>query len=183
MKVKDMQIYLVDINTKMIESWEKYFKYENNVNVICSDIYTFLVNKNIDCIVSPANSFGIMDGGIDLELNRYFSNNVNPLFQQMVINMVIDDRRYAGQIPLGEAALLKIGKKYFIACPTMILPELLELNNDNIATIRKCMKNCLIKAMENNIKSIFIPAFGAGTGGIPEDIVAQIMYDEYKKLK
>lgn len=31
-----------------------------------------LQSAQVDCMVSPANSFGLMDGGLDLEISRYY---------------------------------------------------------------------------------------------------------------
>lgn len=53
-----MQYILIDINPKMVKAWQAFFKAETNVTVQKGD----LTQVKCDAIVSPANSFGFMDG-------------------------------------------------------------------------------------------------------------------------
>jgi O-acetyl-ADP-ribose deacetylase (regulator of RNase III) len=46
----------------MVEAWQKYFTGIADVRISHSDIF----ESSAGAIVSPANSFGYMDGGIDL---------------------------------------------------------------------------------------------------------------------
>lgn len=48
----------------MTKAWETEFSPYANIKVSCGDIFTGA--PAADSIVSPANSFGFMDGGIDL---------------------------------------------------------------------------------------------------------------------
>ena len=54
-----MNLILCDKNIALCNEWQKYFKNEQNIKIICAD---FKSVPKYDCIVSPANSFGIMDG-------------------------------------------------------------------------------------------------------------------------
>lgn len=60
---------LLDMNEAMREAWEKAF---DRLNDDVPGSFTFVTdrldtlqapNDQFDCIVSPANSYGIMDGG------------------------------------------------------------------------------------------------------------------------
>jgi hypothetical protein len=53
---------LRDIDKEVVQSWKRHFKGVENVNISSGDIFEL----KADAIVSPANSFGYMDGGIDL---------------------------------------------------------------------------------------------------------------------
>ncbi len=67
-----MQIYLLDINKEMTDAWHKCFD-SSNVEIVNEDFATFMSkHPNIEAIVSPANSFGLMDGGYDKAITNYF---------------------------------------------------------------------------------------------------------------
>lgn len=67
-----MQIYLLDINKKIIKAWKTDFASEDNVEVIYSDFDSFMNNYEVDCVVSPGNAHGVMVGGYDRALSEYF---------------------------------------------------------------------------------------------------------------
>jgi len=55
-----MKYKLVHNNNSQLEtSWQQYFAGQLNVEIINSDI----CRVQCDAVVSPANSFGFMDGG------------------------------------------------------------------------------------------------------------------------
>ena len=49
----------------MIIAWEQFFQEEENVTILEGD----LTEVSCDAIVSPANSFGFMDGGVDYAIS------------------------------------------------------------------------------------------------------------------
>ena len=61
-----MTIYLVDINSKITDAWSKVFKGVDSVEVKTQSIFDI----HSDAIVSPANSFGFMNGGIDFLISK-----------------------------------------------------------------------------------------------------------------
>lgn len=78
-KVKFLdKIYIIDIDEKMIDSLMKYFQWETNVELCCCDIESFLKDhiEKIDGVTSAANSFGIMDGGLDKALVDFFGEQL-----------------------------------------------------------------------------------------------------------
>lgn len=64
--MKTIQYTLVDIDIKMIEAWRLFFAEEPNVNIV----HGSLLKVDCDTIVSPANSFGFMDGGVDYYISE-----------------------------------------------------------------------------------------------------------------
>lgn len=54
-------IYLIDSNSALVNAWESEFIEYPNVIALEEDYFC----KPADCLVSPANSFGYMDGGLD----------------------------------------------------------------------------------------------------------------------
>ncbi len=59
-----MKLHLVDINAGLVEAWSKHLAEPPEVDIHCADILS--VAKNV--LVSPSNSTGFMDGGIDTGL-------------------------------------------------------------------------------------------------------------------
>jgi hypothetical protein len=63
-----LAVHLRDINAGIVKAWEQAFADVPKVHVSRGDIFEL----QADAIVSPANSFGFMDGGIDLLYSKYF---------------------------------------------------------------------------------------------------------------
>ena len=71
--VVNMKVYLLDINKDIVNAFKKEFASTEEVEVVLDDFAHFMdTHKDIECIVSPANSFGIMNGGYDLAITNYF---------------------------------------------------------------------------------------------------------------
>ncbi len=67
-RMSELMIKLVDLNPNMVAAWRKDFGNLQNVIVELED----LTKTECDAVVSPANSFGFMDGGVDLPLSERF---------------------------------------------------------------------------------------------------------------
>lgn len=171
-----MQIYLLDINEKMCQEWQKLFGEDDCIKIVCDDFCNFMKTQNVECIVSPANSFGVMLGGYDLSITKFFGSELMQKVQEYI------KENYGGIQPVGSAFLIDIpnSKKKLIHCPVMEKPS--TIKNENV--IYDCMMNTLIIARENGISSIVIPAFGCGTGGVKCESGAKLMkkaYDDFLK--
>lgn len=69
-----IEIHLRDLGKPLIEAWNREFAGIDSVRTSCGDIFSTKpgqvnvddpIDVKADAIVSPANSFGFMDGGID----------------------------------------------------------------------------------------------------------------------
>lgn len=168
-----MKIILLDRNIKMCEEWNKYFKGFSDVEVVCGDILKYDIS-NIDCLVSPANSYGIMNGGYDLALTRMFGNELQLKVQEYIINNLY------GEQPVGSSIIVDIPNtnKKLIHTPTMRIPSPI-VDSEIVYT---SMRSTLICALKNNIQSIIIPAFGGATGMVKERIIAKEMFKAYIQI-
>lgn len=63
-----MKVLLRDLNEAVVEAWRAVFGDDPDVEVSHADIF----GARADAIVSPANSFGFMNGGIDLVYSEFF---------------------------------------------------------------------------------------------------------------
>ena len=60
----------------------------------------------------------------------------------------------------------------------MLLPEMIV--DDRV--VYHSMRSTLICALQNKVKSILIPLFGAGTGRVPIDVVCKQMFTAYRQI-
>ena len=110
-----MKLHLVDTNTQLVRCWGKAFSQHREVEIIGGDI----LDMAHTAIVSPANSFGFMDGGIDLAYSNYFGPNV----QEGVFWAI--STRPEGFLPVGASLMVRTEHPkipYLIVAPTMKLP-------------------------------------------------------------
>jgi hypothetical protein len=71
--VSELEIHLRDLGRPVVDAWNREFAGIPSVRVSCGDIFSTKsgpiaandpIDVKADAIVSPANSFGFMDGGI-----------------------------------------------------------------------------------------------------------------------
>lgn len=83
----------------MGEAWRKIFGAARDVEIVDDSI----LNCDTDAIVSPANSFGFMDGGLDYYLFQMFGWDLQERLQEMIRN------RPEGDLRVGRALVLETG--------------------------------------------------------------------------
>lgn len=168
-----MKLYLLDINTSMVEKWKFYFHHllhDDNIEIVNDDFKHFMdTHLDIDGIVSPANSFGLMDGGYDKAIIDYLGKQA----QINVLTMI--DSAYKRYQPIGTCLPVVFNKYTILHTPTMRTPE--EIIDSRV--IFDCMYSCLVKAKQLDLKNIVVPAFGGCTGGVQKDIIARNMAYAY----
>ncbi len=168
-----MKIYLLDINKDMTDAWCKYFKDIEGVEIVNDYFANFMdEHPEITGIVSPANSFGLMDGGYDKAIIDYLGERA----QTNVLTML--DAVYKGYQPIGTCLPIPFGKYTILHTPTMRTPEIIVDHR----VIYDCMRSCLLKAIESKCEFVVIPAFGGLTGKVPYDTIARMMFLAYQQL-
>lgn len=169
-----MQIILSDTNTKMIEAWRAFFENEPNVLIKEGDI----TQIECDAVVSPANSFGFMDGGLDYALSERFGWDLEKKLQTMIKNLP------EGELLVGQSILLETGDikiPYLISAPTMRIPT--NFNIDTSINAYLAMKAVLIKVKsDSKINSVAVPGFCTGVGRMQPIIAAKQMHIAYKEI-
>ena len=111
-----MELWLIDINPNLVQAWQKEFEGIPNVGVRLGNILDYAENT----IVSPANGYGLMDGGIDQIYTDYFG--MRP--QQEILERI--KHRPEGYLPVGSAVIVETGNAkipYMISAPTMLVPQ------------------------------------------------------------
>ena len=117
--VKIEKIYLIDKKPELCAIWSQAFDLYPEVVIIEGDYF----QQEADAIVSPANSFGIMDGGLDLAIRNEIGFKVEDDLQSEII------KHYHGELPIGSAIIVPTNHSkwsYLISAPTMRIPENVE---------------------------------------------------------
>ena len=168
-----MEIILLDNKKEMCQAWRKYFSEFKDVKIIC-EFLEFASLDDVDCYVSPANSYGLMDGGYDKALTMLFGVNLQRRVQDYIISNLY------GEQQVGSSIIVDIPgeKKKLIHTPTMRVPSRIK----DPEVIYTSMRSTLMCALKNNIKTIIIPAFGGSTGMVPFNTIAREMYKAYIQI-
>jgi O-acetyl-ADP-ribose deacetylase (regulator of RNase III) len=169
-----MKIILSALQPKLIDAWNDFFKEEQNVSILEKDI----TKIECDAVVSPANSFGFMDGGLDYALSERFGWDLEKRLQKIIKELP------EGELLVGQALILETQDKivpFLISAPTMRIPT--NFNIDTSINAYLAMKAILIKAKsEEKINSVAIPGLCTGVGRMQPIIAARQMFQAYKEI-
>ena len=169
-----MKIYLIERDYQKFQYLKECF-IEEDVVLVNDSFQSFMAKNKVQCVVSPANAFGLMDGGYDLAITEWYGNQLQDRVQEHII------KNFFGEQPVGTSFIIETNKdnQYLIHTPTMQTPQLIK----DPRVIYQCMRSTLIEARKNNIESILIPMFGGSCGGVKPQIVAKMMWAAYTQLK
>jgi O-acetyl-ADP-ribose deacetylase (regulator of RNase III) len=170
-----LNIILADIEAGLVKSWKQVCGDLPNVSVHHGSIF----DVECDAVVSPANSFGFMDGGIDLQYSYFFGWHVQERLQNLIM------RNHAGELLVGQAEIVPTDHAkipYVISAPTMRVPMILghETVNAYLAT-RAALLLIQYGTLANGtpipevVKTAAFPGMGTGVGQIPYAICARQM--------
>ncbi len=134
--------------------------------------------------VSPANSMGFMDGGIDYVLSRRMFPNVEGQVKHAIAQLGLVNRLGRKFLPIGSCLIVPAEptkNQYLISAPTMLLPQ----NINGTRNAYHAMYSLVLLVKKYNaylqaqnrptIKNIVCPGLGTGVGRLTaEDSAAQI---------
>lgn len=174
--MSELKLILVDPQAALCDAFRAYFDGFPHVQIF-NGIFEQL--HKYDCIVSAANSFGLMDGGIDAAIIRFFGDALMRKVQAFILS------EYLGEQPVGTSFVVETGhpKHPFLAHnPTMRIPMDIT-HTDNVYRAMAAML-CAIyhhnKHAENLITTVVCPGLGTGTGKVPVREAARQMALAYK---
>lgn len=173
-----VRVTLCDRNPDVARAQAEAFGVIVGVEVMEGD----LLALDCDALVSPANSFGYMDGGFDHLIDRFFHGEAQKAVQARV------DDRYYGEIPIGSATVIEMKTRRFphlVVAPTMRVP-----GEDLAGTINAylAMRAALIAVLDHNrpspgrIATLAVPGLGTGVGGMHCDESALQMRAAYDMI-
>lgn len=170
-----MRIVLADVQSRMRLAWKKFFA-GTDVEVYEGGISS-IFDVKVDALVSPANSFGFMDGGIDEFYCEYLGWEVQTKLQEII------KKQFNGELLIGQAACVPTGQvpyKYVISAPTMRVPAILPKNTVN-AFLATRAALLVAKSMHKAgmLESLVFPGMGTGIGKIGFEQCALQMREAY----
>lgn len=168
-----MKLILCDTNKALCYAWQSVFSHEKGVEIINSK---FEDVENYDCIVSPGNSFGLMDGGIDAAIIDCFGTDLMLHVQNKI------KKEYYGEQPVGTCLIVETGNKahpYLAHTPTMRIPQNIS-GTDNVYNAMRAM--LIATKKDDTIDTVLCPGLGTCTGNMLPEIAAACMYLAYQNI-
>jgi O-acetyl-ADP-ribose deacetylase (regulator of RNase III) len=167
-----LTLLLRDLNPAIVQAWKAVFADCHHVDAAFGNI----LETPADAIISPANSFGFMDGGIDLAYTHFFGWQLQQRLQEIIQN------EHHGELLIGDCILMETQHPhipFLLSCPTMRVPG--DVSNTMNAFL--AFRAALLKVKHYNataskpIETILCPGLGTLTGRIsPEHCALQMRY-------
>lgn len=170
-----MKILLRDIKPDMCAAWNHFFKDVEDVEVSCGHI---LEGISADAIVSPANSYGFMDGGIDAIYTMHWGQQMEDRLRGLLYE------EYDGELPVGEAVIIPTGGsdvKWLISAPTMRVPMPVDKTVNAYLAFRAVLREVKKhnETHSDKIETIICPGLGTAVGQMPYHTCAKQMFFAY----
>jgi O-acetyl-ADP-ribose deacetylase (regulator of RNase III) len=171
-RMEPFRLVLVDPNPKLCDCFRAAFQNWQNVSVVKG---RFEELEEYDCMVSPANSFGLMDGGVDRAIISYFGEDLQERVQRHIL------KEFLGEQPVGTSFIIetKHSKHPFLAhTPTMRVP----MDISRTENTYQAMFAMLVAVHNHNqegskpkIMIVACPGLGTATGRVPPEQAANQM--------
>ena len=156
-------------------AWRRYFSERSDVKVVTGDICRLAC----DAIVSPANSFGFMDGGLDHQISDYFGWELQDQVQKAI------RARPMRELLIGEAIIVSTNHArvpWLVVAPTMRVPMRIR----TAINAYLAMKAILIAMREHSheipIESVAISGLGTGIGQLSPEVCAAQMWQAFREI-
>jgi len=171
-----VRIVLAAVGEDLASAWERRCGDLPGVSVHRGSI----LDLSVDAVVSPANSFGFMDGGVDRVYARFFGGCVQERLQELIRT------RHHGELLVGTAEIVETSHEpipYLIAAPTMRVPMVLTDTVNVYLAARAALllaKHGVMPAgaaagrpVADAVTSVAFPGLGTGVGRVDPDTCAR----------
>lgn len=179
------KLVLSAVDSLLAKAWTTFCGDFPNVEVAQGDI----LDIDCDAVVSPANSFGFMDGGIDGLYLDHFGREI-----QMSVRRQINDH-HGGELLVGAADIVTTGNgaiPFLIAAPTMRVPmKLHDSVNPYLAArgiFRLLTSGSFVggeldgRRVSEMVSTVAMPGLGTGVGGIGANTCARQVAAAYSDV-
>src|SRR5262249_17533085 len=162
--------HLRDRGGDLTAAWQQHFAGVPYVVPATGDIFS----TPVDAVVSPANCFGFMDGGIDRAYSERFGWHVQARLREAIA------RDWDGELPIGLALIVESGAadiRFVVAAPTMRAPVSVAQTLNAYLSFRAALRAVrrLNEQRPGSIRSVACPGMGTGTGEMPAGTCAKQM--------
>jgi O-acetyl-ADP-ribose deacetylase (regulator of RNase III) len=170
-----MKLILSAVEKPLTDAWTR----------LCGDLDFVTVHRGsildveCDAVVSPANSYGFMDGGIDALYLDHFGSNIQARLRRQIL-----DHQH-GELIVGHADIIQTGDDkipFLIAAPTMRVPmNLGETVNPYLAaravfvlvTHGRFVSGTFAgEQVSNRVQTVAMPGMGTGVGKVGHNTCA-----------
>jgi O-acetyl-ADP-ribose deacetylase (regulator of RNase III) len=180
-----MKLHLRDISPSLVTAWREAFADVEDVEISQGDIFSKKagvigpedpIDIRADAVVSPANSFGFMDGGIDAVFTYQLGPQVQAVLQKKIVS------EWAGELPVGQALIVPTGRPeipFCISAPTMRSPSVVA----NTVNAYLALRAALIVALAHDqIRTILCPGLATAVGRMPPRRCARQMRAAWDRI-
>ncbi len=175
-----LRLTLCDTNADMTDAWLDSFFGVDGVEIVQGD----LLDAAEDAVVSPANSFGDMSGGVDKRIDDFYRGAAQEWITQAI------REQFLGELPVGMALVVAMPDSripFVVAAPTMRVPQpvpdsinaYLALRAALVAVTRHNAQN-----IQNTrpVHSLAVPGLCTGVGGMSPALAARQMRAAYDNI-
>ncbi len=171
------KLILVDRQPQVVQAWRTEFQDLEQQGLVKTALDVFQ-SHSADMIVSPANSFGFMDGGIDYHYSLLFGWDLQDRVQHSIRSS------HQGELLVGQAFCLATNHKQFpwiIIAPTMRLPMKIMDPADVFLATRAALREAQFLQSFNPERQIHVlfPGMGTGAGALDPELCALHMRKAY----
>ncbi|MDO1451771.1 macro domain-containing protein [Rhodocytophaga aerolata] len=172
-----LKLSICEQNKEIALHLAEFFKGEPGVEILCGNILYLAAHA----IVSPANSFGDMGGGLDKAIDDFYGGEAQARVQKEI------REKYWGELPVGTAAILEMHTPKFpflIVAPTMRIPGNVSRTINAYLAMRAILVAVLKYNLDrgNKIIHIALSSLCTGVGGMPYVEAAEQMLVAYKTI-
>jgi O-acetyl-ADP-ribose deacetylase (regulator of RNase III) len=173
---QEVKLILVDPKAELCDAFRERFAALPQVEVVTG---RFEALPAFDCMVSAANSFGLMDGGVDAAITRFFGYELQARVQRRILD------EFLGEQPVGTSIIVETNhpEHPFIAhTPTMRVPMDIA-HTDHVYLAMWAMLLAVRRHNRSAARSIEIiacPGLGTTTGRVPYRQAARQMALAYE---
>ena len=179
MRAPNYELIIKDTNPQVVAAYKQAL-YPLNPSIRC-EIGDILQTPKGTSLVSPANTKGNMDGGIDRVYAEYFGEELVSRVQKFI------NQNYAGKLPIGQAQIIPTNNQthpYLVLAPTVTLPgHPSSPKNIYLATKALLTETALFNKQskpQQRIHKLATPGLGTQWGGVAAHESARAFAQAYK---
>ncbi|GLW75040.1 hypothetical protein Kpho02_73370 [Kitasatospora phosalacinea] len=167
-----LRVVLTDLNTEVVAAWRAAFAGTPGVEIRTGSI----LDVDADAWVTPTNSRGRMDGGLDAVIKRHLGAGI-----QLRVQRAIRDG-HGGDLKVGSAVCVPSGAavpRFLISTPTMRTSTQDVSQTLNVALACAAAFQAVHRqnaATPGSIASVALVGLGARTGQVPPRVCANLMW-------
>jgi O-acetyl-ADP-ribose deacetylase (regulator of RNase III) len=170
-----MKYFLCYRQEPLGDAWRHYFSGQPSVEIVTGDI----CRLPCDAIVSPANSFGFMDGGLDHQISEHFGWDLQDRVQKAI------QARPLRELLIGEAIVVPTESArtpWLVVAPTMRVPMRIRTAINAYLAMKAILLAVREHRQEIPIESVAIPGLGTGIGQLAPEVCASQMWQAFREV-